>query len=411
MKKNPFIWFLPFLVLYSIYFFLNLDQNLILDDGRYWNCASNIIHGFYADPNTDFGFLWNGPGYPIFLMIFQLLELPFNVAKSFNILFSYVALVYFYKALIFFIPSKRAVIITCLFGLMYPIYIECLPRLQVECFSIMLVCIMCYSILAYRKHHKRKYFWLASISIGYLILTKVFFSYVFIFGFLSLLPMYFISRNKKEYKELSQIVLIGILFTLPYLMFTYSLTGKFPYYSAAGGLSMYWMSTPYENEIGDWLHFNGLPEDHFIKQNHKDFFESIKDFSQLEKDLAYKKKAFENMTNHKWKYTKNYFLNIERLFIMYPTAFQEIPLKEHIIFYFPSVIVFFLLVLAVVLVITRVVIVEPVVNFLLLLIVFYIGLTCLFSAVTRYLYPVIPIVLIFISRVYSSNKKKETVPV
>jgi len=149
MKKNPFTWFLPFLILYSIFFFLNIDQDLIFDEGRYWSYASNLANGFYADPASDYGFLWNGPGYPIFLSIFQLLELPFNLAKSCNIIFQYVAVVYFYKTLTFFLPGKRALIIACLFGLMYPIYIECMIRLQVESISIFLVCLMCYSIFQY----------------------------------------------------------------------------------------------------------------------------------------------------------------------------------------------------------------------------------------------------------------------
>ncbi len=411
MKKNPFTWFLPFLVLYCIYFFLNIDQDLILDEGRYWSYAENLVQGFYADPDSDYGFLWNGPGYPIFLSIFQFLEIPFNLAKSCNIIFLYVAVVYFYKTLLFFLPGKKALIITCLFGLMYPIYIECMIRLQVESISILLVCLMCYSIFAYENHRKKKYMWIASISIGYLILTKVFFAYVFIFVLLLLVPLYFSSKKNKEYRNYGQIVLIGIIFSLPYLMFTYSLTGKFPYYSDAGGLSLYWMSTPYENELGDWHYFKGLPDDHFIKQNHKDFFESIEHLPHVEKDMALKRQAFENIANHKLKYFKNYLLNIERLFIMYPTAFQERPMKDYLINFLPNIIVFFLLFLAVILILARAIIISPMINFLLLLTVIYVGLTCLFSAFTRFLYPAMPIMILFISMVFSSLKKKETVPV
>ena len=404
---NPYIKFLPFVILYSVYFFFNLNHTLILDEGRYWNYAGNILQGFYADPTSDMGFLWNGPGYPMFLVPFRLLNLPFNVAKAFNILFLYFGVIYLYKSLLFFQTKKVAFRVACFFGLLYPMYSECLIRLQVETISIFLICLFCYFILAYNNFRARKYIWFAAVTLGYLILTKIFFSAVSILVLVCLLPFYLSKKYRTPFKTYIKVVFLGLLFTFPYLIYTYCWTGKPLYYSNAGGLSLYWMSTPYENELGDWLNFEGLEDGTFIKQNHLAFFDSIQYLPPVEKDQAFKKKAVENMMAHPGKFFKNFVLNVERLFIMTPTAFQKTPFKNHLIFFFPHIILFLLLVWTVFITPFRLSLIPPIFIFLLIIVIVYIGAVSLFSAFTRFLYPIIPVMLLYISMMlYSSNKKE-----
>ncbi len=46
---------------------------------------------------------------------------------------------------------------------------------------------------------------------------------------------------------------MALIWCVPYLLMTYSLTGKPFYWGSSGGLSLYWMSTPYDTEMGDWF--------------------------------------------------------------------------------------------------------------------------------------------------------------
>ncbi|MEZ5002393.1 MAG: glycosyltransferase family 39 protein [Chitinophagales bacterium] len=405
MKNKVYLKFLPFLLLYAIIFFLNLHHQLVDDEVRFWISASNITHGFYGDPSTDYGFLWNGPGYPIFIALFQFLKLPFNVPKAFNILFLFIAVIYVYKTLLYFLPNKRAYYIACAFGLFYPIFMVSLLKLEVEVFSIMLTSLFSYALFTFHFCNKKKYFWLASILLGYLILSKIFFAPVIIICLVSLVLFYIFSKHRSAFKSYIIMLFLGILFTFPYLAYTYSITGKVFYYSNAGGLSLYWMSTPYENETGDWLSFEHLPEGHFIKQNHKDFFNSIENLDPVEKDSALKKQAIENIRNHKVKYLKNIGYNIERLIIMMPTAFQTTKPSQHIIFFFPTIILFLLLVVSVSISLFKIKTLPPLIVLLMLLSIIYIGSVSLFSAVARYLHPIIPVLFIFISMVLAKPNK------
>src|SRR5690348_11128528 len=67
--SKPFLAFLPFLLLYAaLILFLNNDA-LFGDEGRYLQFAHNLLHGFYSPPPPDIN-LWNGPGFPVYLMPF-----------------------------------------------------------------------------------------------------------------------------------------------------------------------------------------------------------------------------------------------------------------------------------------------------------------------------------------------------
>ncbi len=405
MKRKPYIQFLPFLFIYTFFFIKFLNVDLILDEGRYWKYAENITQGFYADRNDHYGYLWNGPGYPIFLSFFQFLKLPFNAAKAFNILFLYIGLVYFHKTLLNFLSKKKATIITVFFGLQYPLIHECLFRLQVESLTIMLVSLIAYSSLKYYKTRKTPILIFTACLIGYLILTKIFFSVIFIclLGILCLIILF--PKLKKDYTPFLRITFFGLLFTIPYLMYTFYLSGKPFYYSNAGGLSLYWMSTPYEEELGDWHYYRALPDSHFIKQNHQDFFNSINDLSPVERDQALKKQAYENILNNKMKYAKNLVLNLSRLFIIWPTSTLDTSLLIHLAYFFPHLIIFVCLVIAFILTILNISRVPPIIIYMGILSILYIGLTLLFSAFTRFLYPIFPVLFIWISYTLSYSSK------
>ena len=275
---------------------------------------------------------------------------------------------------------------------------ECLLRLQVETLTILLTSLIGYHLISYIKHKRKKSLLFVSALIGYLILTKIFFSVVFILMIIVLILFYLFSPSKRYYfKRYLQTLLLGLLFTLPYLAYTYYVTGKPMYYSNAGGLSFYWMSTPYEGETGDWHFFDGLPEGHFIKKNHQSFFSSIKDLNPVEKDQALKEEAIKNILNNKVKFAKNLLFNLERLFIMMPTTFQKTTLKIHLVYYFPHIIIFILLIFSSILTLLKLKRLPPILIFLALLSTIYIGTTLLFSAFTRFLYPIFPILFIWIA--------------
>ena len=46
--KNPFLLFLPFLILYTVFIIIFAKNGIHGDEGRYLDYANNLTHGFYS---------------------------------------------------------------------------------------------------------------------------------------------------------------------------------------------------------------------------------------------------------------------------------------------------------------------------------------------------------------------------
>jgi hypothetical protein len=97
ITKNPYLLFLPFLIILIIYAILNPTDGYG-DEHRYLTFAKNLVHGFYSPPPPNVN-LTNGPGYPIILTPFVALDLPLIYITLLNPFFYYFSIIFLYKAL------------------------------------------------------------------------------------------------------------------------------------------------------------------------------------------------------------------------------------------------------------------------------------------------------------------------
>lgn len=332
MKKiagSPFLFFLPFLLLYII-IVIFINKNVMEgDEGRYYMYANNLLHGFYS-PKEEV-FLWNGPGYPIILMPFVGLKLPLICIKFMNALFHYLSVVLLYKTLIRYTTPAKALFFS-LFWACYYIAFKEMGRIYTESFTIFLITAFQYClVLAFQRVKSRKYMLIAGLLLGYIILTKVLFGYVVIAVLIIMLLVTVFSDNVLSRKALL-ILVIALFINLPYLFYTYQLTGKLFYWANSGGSSLYWASSPFEGEFGDWnddtftaycnidplLPCNAV----FFVKNHAADFRLFNQYKGVEKDQAFKKKAIENIRNHPVKYIKNCVANVGRMFFDVPYSYN-----------------------------------------------------------------------------------------
>src|SRR5687768_1899633 len=96
--KRPFVSFIPFLLLYIGIILVGQEETLFGDEGRYLQFAQNLLHGFYSPPPPEIN-LWNGPGFPIYLIPFVALKAPLLLIKLFNAFLHYLTLIVFYHTL------------------------------------------------------------------------------------------------------------------------------------------------------------------------------------------------------------------------------------------------------------------------------------------------------------------------
>ena len=85
----------------------------------------------------------------------------------------------------------------------------------------------------------------------------------------------------------------------------------------SGGMSLYWISTPYPNELGSWFSVADVKEKPELAP-HRDFFAKLEQLSDVERDDALKKQAVYNISHHPAKYVANWAANVGRLLFSYP---------------------------------------------------------------------------------------------
>ncbi len=329
---NPYLLFLPFLVFFVVYILIKNNNAFESDEERYYIFAQHLLQGFYSDPAPNIN-LWNGPGYPMFLMPFVALKLPLLVIPLMNALFHFFSIVFLFKALTRFTARRTAFLVSLFWALYYNAYAE-LPYILTESITAFLVSAIGLCIIIGFKENSRKHIYGAGLLLGYLVLVKIIFSNVLMALTLGTLVLFLFNRKSTSFKNAIVIAAIAMLVNLPYLLYTWNLTGKPLYWGTSGGMSLYWMSTPYENEYGEWHNstialYDAIEKsdstkmfnEKLLQDNHRADYEEIYKYKGVEQDDAFKKKAIENIKNHPVKFLKNIIANAGRLLFNFPYSY------------------------------------------------------------------------------------------
>lgn len=325
-QTSPWLVFLPFGLLYAFIAVTAMDNSqLVMDEVRYWGFGENLLNGHFHYKTGD-NFLWSGPGYPLTLVPFVAFSAHLAVVKFMNAIYLYLSVVLLYKTVQLYLPRRTAFIVAFLWAAYFPFYEFALPLVMTEGFTVLTVTFMMYTVArAFRRGDRswRKLL-LPGFAMAFMVLTKIIFGYVILLVAAILGFAYLIRRKNAPPKLLpmARLMALAVLFLLPYLSYTYALTSKPLYWGNTGGLSLYWMSSPHEGELGDW-HGPSLREHPQLKANHGEFFASIADLDPVAKDDALKKQAIANIKSNPKKFVYNCIANAGRTFFSYPLSFLE----------------------------------------------------------------------------------------
>ena len=407
--KNPWFLFTPFLVLYLIIIYVLRGHGLIGDEPRYLQYANNLLHGFYS-PKNELD-LWNGPGYPLFIAPF--LKIGFNTLglKLLNGFLQYASIVYLYKTLLIWVSNKKALVLS-LFWACYYIAFREMTYIYTESLANLLVCVLIYYMSknigtenTLNQHKNIRALLLPAIApgivLGILVLTKVIFGYVVLALFIAMLLMFLLTK-KNAYLKTWYITIIALCINIPYLLYTYQLTHKVFYWSNAGGMSLYWASTPIEGEYGDWndAQFKAYCDYDttmpcnaaLFAKGHQQDYDQIYQYSGVARDSAFKQKAIQNIKAHPIKYVKNTITNTGRLFFGIPTSYTFMR-PQNLWRILPNAIVFSIFIFSLVMSVIHIKKHPPILIAILCLLLFYLGASVVVSAFQRQLYVVLPIIL------------------
>jgi 4-amino-4-deoxy-L-arabinose transferase-like glycosyltransferase len=169
---------------------------------------------------------------------------------------------------------------------------------------------------------------IAGVLLAYLALTKVFFGYVIMCALLLALVVFLLRRERKDANSLLVCALSFVL-CVPWLAYTHSVTGKFLCWGTSGGSALYWMSSSFAGEWGDWRAKQDLEVYPQLALNHGAFVNSLEGLNQVQMDEAFKKKSIENIRQHPTKYLRNCLANIGRLLFNYPYSYAPQTLSSY----------------------------------------------------------------------------------
>ena len=437
VKCNPWIICLPMFFILVLIIALT-GANIPLSDGiRYWQTAGYFLNGFSDVDLINSSLLTNGPLYPFFLSLLRIFGFGVKTSIYFNAIFIYLSGVLFFKLL-----RKNLSFLVSLISIYSWFFIDPFlfywgAKLYSEPLAILLVISFIYQLDIYFSNKTKQSLILASILFSLLILTRVLFGYVCIVLILIFSVIYLIKR-KQWVKNIFKIFLISFLIISPYLVFTYSITGKYIYFSNGGGKLLYWISSPHENDLGEWHvfdldnlkdhlgkrynKFSGLDSSYLarvnqviidqIKADHKFVIEKLNfsNFNAVEEDDYLKNEAIKNISSYPLNFAKNWILNCGRLLIGYPHAIYFKPPYSPLLSLlniFKSTLVLFIFILSTYLFL-RYSIKDPpkLMTLIYLIIVFYFtGQSLLAVQSQRFLLPIYPLIVYFSSTFISRHLK------
>ena len=431
--KNPFLLFLPFFIFYIVLILILANPSLYGDEGRYLKYARNLTHGFYSSPEP-FLDLGNSPGYSLIMVPFVALKLPLISIKLLNALFYYLSVVFLFKALRRVVSYKFSIIFSILWAL-YPNNFKVITHALPEVFSCSLIPLLIFFITFGLDNEKSKnsnfYVIAAGVTFGYLALTKPIFGYVIFTMIIGTIVMLVFNKKSTNYKKSLIVVLIAFLTTLPWLGYTYHMTGKLFYWGTSGGNNLYWMSSPFKNEFGDWKNqsFDSSTEikkgfipgsSKIMQLQHGKDFQSILENPEAKKlyskngeiygspytgviqDDVLKRIAIENIKSHPLKFLQNCISNVGRMIFNYPASYtiqkpstlKRMPVNGTLIVFSAFCFIMTLLYWKK--------IIFPI-RFLLFFGFIYFGGSILGSAEPRMFTPVVPILLIWIAYILQNT--------
>jgi len=161
---------------------------------------------------------------------------------------------------------------------------------------------------------------LAAAAFGYLALTKVIFGYVIAVVIVLSLAFLVLRRRTGPTATVLSIGVLALILCVPWLLYTHSVTGR-AFAWGTGGSSLYWISTPYEMEYGDWQDAATVFGNESLRANHGALYQRLEGRTILEQDAMFVDAAKNNLAQHPAKYLANVACNIGRLVFNYPFSY------------------------------------------------------------------------------------------
>jgi 4-amino-4-deoxy-L-arabinose transferase-like glycosyltransferase len=376
-----------------------ISPTLYGDESGYLRLAENIVHGHYLTGRNDevtggsqYPNLWFGPGLPLVMVPFVAVHLPLSVIRLLGPVFLFLAAVLFFRLLRLYVSTRAAALGAAALALYVPFY-TALEHLHSETLSVLLIVATMYGTQRYLHEGRLRHLVLAGAALGWLALTRVAFGWI-VTALLVLAAVWWAARRGTAPRRFTTVCCLALIVCVPWLAYTYSVTKQPLYWGSSGALSLYWMTSPYPAERGDWQQARAVFTDARLAP-HRPFFRSLIGRPLVDQNDTLLHAAFANIRHRPARYARNVLANISRMWFDFPYSFRQERMAP-LLFVIPNAVVLTALLASVALLVRRpgLLPVEAIPFGLFALTTF--ALHALLAAYPRMLFPIIPVIIWFV---------------
>jgi 4-amino-4-deoxy-L-arabinose transferase-like glycosyltransferase len=290
------------------------------DETAYLQYAERLTHGDYADSSQADQYLWRGPGLPLLLAPFAAVDAPVGIPRLIPPLALFAAVLLFYRLLRFQLREGAALAGALALGLYYP-FARSLGFVYTEPVSIFLVVLALYLWVRRRNGGGIGSLVGVGLALGALSLTRVEYGYVITVCLLIAGAVWALRRSSIA-RDATAICGVALALCIPWLAYTYSLTDKAFYWSNAGSLSLYWMTSTNPDDLGDPHTQDDVFEDQDLAP-HRPLFTRLRAMEPVAADEELRRVARRQIDEHPERFASNLVNNTSRLLFNFPFSFKN----------------------------------------------------------------------------------------
>jgi hypothetical protein len=207
------------------------------------------------------------------------------------------------------------------------------PQLLTEPLTLLCVCTFLWSFCKMQRSERwMPWALLSAFALGWLILTRVMFGHVAMtLLVLCLASGIFWKRMRQPLLRTAAVAAAGLMICVPYLADTHEKTGKLYCWSTNSGEVLYWLTSTYPGECGNWFDYDDAMNHPDLAANHRQFFERITKLPALQRDAAFMDQALKNIKANPKGVLQNWVCNVVRLCFNTPFSFKPEDLKSTVI--------------------------------------------------------------------------------
>jgi hypothetical protein len=269
--------------------------------------------GPVSDPRA---YLWHGPGLVALLAPLVALHLPLAAIRFVDPVLMGCAALLFHRLLRLRIGAGASLSWTYAFGFYVP-FLSVVPELHKEPLSILLVVAGMLALTGGLASGRRLPLIAAGLCIAALTMVRLEYGWVAIVLLAAATLWWVVRRRSVTASRLMMVAAVAVVACVPWLAYTYRLTGHPVYWGTSSGLSLFWMSPTQPGETGQWHEPSTVARDPALAAV-RPLFRRLETLDPVRSDRELRRQAIANIRARPAQYVRNLVANAGRLFFSIP---------------------------------------------------------------------------------------------